>query len=152
MSETLAVWMERQYRHSAVAMMRSVSAVGIVKTRPGFAQTVRPRKGSIVASPVLGAYDPEPDYFFHWFRDSAVVIDAVRILFEDHARDGEVMLAFQMNGEQLPLLNGFPVRLIVPGWYSDYWVKMLSDIEVLDAPDGNYFAPSTKGNCHVYLN
>ena len=42
----------------------------------------------------------------------------------DHARDGEVMLAFQMNGEQLPLLNGFPMRLIVPGWYSDYWVKM----------------------------
>jgi DMSO/TMAO reductase YedYZ molybdopterin-dependent catalytic subunit len=57
----------------------------------------------------------------------------------DHARDGEVMLAFQMNGEQLPLLNGFPVRLIVPGWYADYWVKMLSDLEVLDAPDENYF-------------
>ena len=44
----------------------------------------------------------------------------------DHARDGEVMLAYQMNGEQLPLLNGFPLRLIVPGWYSTYWVKMLS--------------------------
>jgi DMSO/TMAO reductase YedYZ molybdopterin-dependent catalytic subunit len=57
----------------------------------------------------------------------------------DHARDGEVMLAFQMNGEPLPLLNGFPVRLIVPGWYGDYWVKMLSNIEVLDAPDQNYF-------------
>jgi DMSO/TMAO reductase YedYZ molybdopterin-dependent catalytic subunit len=57
----------------------------------------------------------------------------------DHARDGKVMVAFQMNGEQLPLLNGFPVRLIVPGWYADYWVKMLSDIEVLDAPDQNYF-------------
>ncbi len=57
----------------------------------------------------------------------------------DHARDGEVMLAFQMNGEPLPLLNGFPVRLIVPGWYGDYWAKMLSNIEVLDAPDQNYF-------------
>src|ERR1700674_3863363 len=63
--------------------MRSVSPVGIVKHRPGFAQTVRPRKGSIVASPVLGAYDPDPDYFFHWYRDSAVVIDALRLLFED---------------------------------------------------------------------
>jgi DMSO/TMAO reductase YedYZ molybdopterin-dependent catalytic subunit len=57
----------------------------------------------------------------------------------DHARDGEVILAFQMNGEQLPLLNGFPVRQIVPGWYADYWVKMLGNIEVLDAPDQNYF-------------
>ena len=87
--EPLDRWIERQYRHSAVAMMRSVSAVSIVKDRPGFAQTVRPQKGSIVASPVLGAYDPEPDYFFHWFRDSAVVIDAMRILFEDKALDGE---------------------------------------------------------------
>jgi sulfite dehydrogenase (cytochrome) subunit A len=33
----------------------------------------------------------------------------------DHARDGEVMLAYEMNGQPLPLLNGFPVRLIVPG-------------------------------------
>ena len=57
----------------------------------------------------------------------------------DHARDSEVILAFQMNGEQLPLLNGFPVRLIVPGWYGDYWIKMLSDIEVLNAPDENWF-------------
>ncbi|WP_245333369.1 molybdopterin-dependent oxidoreductase [Bradyrhizobium guangdongense] len=57
----------------------------------------------------------------------------------DHARDGEVMIAFAMNGEQLPLLNGFPLRLIVPGWYSTYWVKMLSDIEVLDRQDDNYW-------------
>jgi glucoamylase len=87
-------WIERQYRHSAAAMLRSVSPVGIVKVRPGFAQTVRPQKGSIVASPVLGAYDPEPDYFFHWFRDSAVVIDALRILFQDKAMDGEFFSHF----------------------------------------------------------
>ena len=41
------------------------------------------------------------------------------------------MIAYGMNGEQLPLLNGFPLRLIVPGWYATYWVKMLNDIEVL---------------------
>jgi DMSO/TMAO reductase YedYZ molybdopterin-dependent catalytic subunit len=57
----------------------------------------------------------------------------------DHARDGEVMLAYGMNGERLPLLNGFPLRLIVPGWYSTYWVKMLNDIEVLDQLDTNYW-------------
>jgi hypothetical protein len=44
---------------------------------------VHPKKGSIVASPVLAAYDPDPDYFFHWFRDSAVVIDALRLLRAD---------------------------------------------------------------------
>ncbi len=69
----------------------------------------------------------------------------------DHARDGEVMIAFGMNGEQLPLLNGFPIRLVVPGWYSTYWVKMLSDIEVLAAPDDRYWTskayriPATPG-------
>ncbi len=57
----------------------------------------------------------------------------------DHARDGEVMIAFAMNGEQLPLLNGFPLRLVVPGWYSTYWVKMLNSIEVLDSPDQSYW-------------
>lgn len=52
----------------------------------------------------------------------------------DHARDGEVMIAYEMNGESLPMLNGFPIRLIVPGWYATYWVKALSSITVLDQP------------------
>jgi DMSO/TMAO reductase YedYZ molybdopterin-dependent catalytic subunit len=65
--------------------------------------------------------------------------DFMKSLALDHARDGEVMLAYQMNGEQLPLLNGFPLRLVVPGWYSTYWVKMLNDIEVLDQPDDNFW-------------
>jgi DMSO/TMAO reductase YedYZ molybdopterin-dependent catalytic subunit len=74
--------------------------------------------------------------------DQPVVPDApdfMKSLEIDHARDGEVMLAYAMNGEQLPLLNGFPLRLIVPGWYSTYWVKMLNDIEVLDQPDTNFW-------------
>lgn len=56
-----------------------------------------------------------------------------------HAMDGEVMIAFQMNGAQLPMLNGFPIRLIVPGWYSTYWVKALDRIELLTAPDTGYW-------------
>jgi len=65
--------------------------------------------------------------------------DFMKSLDIDHARDGEVMIAFAMNAQQLPLLNGFPLRLVVPGWYSTYWVKMLNDIEVLDRPDDNYW-------------
>src|SRR5260370_2817967 len=57
----------------------------------------------------------------------------------DQAWDGEVMIAYAMNGEKLPLVNGFPLRLVVPGWYATYWVKMLNDIEVLDQPDTNYW-------------
>jgi len=81
-TETLEHWLDREYRHAAAAMLHSVSAGDLVKQRPGFGQTVRPVAGSVVASPVLAAYDPDPDYFFHWFRDSAIVIDAVRLLYE----------------------------------------------------------------------
>lgn len=82
MSETLEQWLEREYAVAAKSMLRSVSAVDVVKERRGFGQTIRPVAGSIVASPVLASWDPDPDYFFHWFRDSALVIDAVRLLYE----------------------------------------------------------------------
>ncbi len=74
--------------------------------------------------------------------DEAVVSDAPKFMKSidlEHARDGEVMIAYAMNGKQLPLLNGFPLRLVVPGWYSTYWVKMLNSIEVLDSPDENFW-------------
>jgi DMSO/TMAO reductase YedYZ molybdopterin-dependent catalytic subunit len=74
--------------------------------------------------------------------DEPVIADAPKFLKSldiDHARDGEVMIAFAMNGEQLPLLNGFPLKLVVPGWCAVYWIKMLNDIEVLDQPDTNYW-------------
>jgi sulfite dehydrogenase len=50
----------------------------------------------------------------------------------DHAMDGEVMVAYEMNGEDLPMLNGFPLRLVVPGCYGTYWVKQLHEITVLN--------------------
>ena len=74
--------------------------------------------------------------------DNPVVADGpdfMKSLAVDHARDGEVMIVYAMNGKPLPLLNGFPLRLVVPGWYATYWVKMLNDIEVLDRPDENFW-------------
>jgi sulfite dehydrogenase len=67
--------------------------------------------------------------------------------------DPNVLVAYQMNGEPLPMLNGFPVRLIVPGWYATYWVKHLTDITVLDKEfDGfwmrkAYLIPDTPCGC-----
>jgi len=58
--------------------------------------------------------------------------DFVKALDIDHARDGEVMLAYAMNGADIPVLNGYPVRLIVPGHYGTYWIKHVSEIAVLD--------------------
>ena len=65
--------------------------------------------------------------------------DFMESLTIDHARDGEVMIAYATNNEPLPFLNGFPLRLVVPAWYGTYWVKMLTDIEVLAAADQNYW-------------
>jgi sulfite dehydrogenase (cytochrome) subunit A len=58
--------------------------------------------------------------------------DFVKSLDVGHAMDGEVMIAYQMNGTDIPFLNGFPVKLIVPGYYGTYWIKHLSEIEVID--------------------
>lgn len=58
----------------------------------------------------------------------------VKSLDVDRARDADVIVAWAMNDRPLPMLNGFPVRLVVPGWYSTYWVKALSQMTVLAAP------------------
>src|SRR6201992_4254206 len=59
--------------------------------------------------------------------------DFAKALDIDHARDGEVMLAYSMNGADLPLLHGFALRLVVPGYYGTYWVKHLNEITVIDS-------------------
>lgn len=79
--------------------------------------------------------------------------DFVKALDIDHARDGEVMVAFAMNGADLPFLNGYPLRLVVPGHYGTYWVKHLNAITVLDAPFDGYWVktayriPDNDCNC-----
>ncbi|MBV8913784.1 MAG: molybdopterin-dependent oxidoreductase, partial [Acetobacteraceae bacterium] len=79
--------------------------------------------------------------------------DFVKALPLDHARDGEVMLAWSMNGDDLPFLNGYPLRLVVPGYYGTYWVKHLNEITVVDQPvktfwmDTAYRIPDNHCNC-----
>lgn len=60
--------------------------------------------------------------------------DFIKALAIDHALNGEPLLAWEMNGEELPFLNGYPIRLVVPGYFGTYWVKHVSDINVLDKP------------------
>jgi len=57
----------------------------------------------------------------------------------DIAMRDDVLVAWAMNGEALPLLHGYPLRIVVPGWFSTYWVKMLSTIEVLTGEDDSYY-------------
>ncbi len=69
--------------------------------------------------------DATPD-----FRKSLEIDQTLR----DH-----ILVAYSMNGEALLSLNGFPLRLVVPGWYATYWVKMLNDIEVLNTEDQEFW-------------
>lgn len=57
----------------------------------------------------------------------------------DIAMRDDVLVAWGMNDEPLSILHGFPLRIVVPGWFSTYWVKMLATIEVLSDEDDSYY-------------
>ncbi len=64
-----------------------------------------------------------------WFQRSLPLAEA---------RRSEVLLAYDLNGAPLPPQHGFPLRLLVPGWYGMTNVKWLSRITVLDEPFDGY--------------
>lgn len=144
-------WLGQQYRRSAAAMMVAVSPVAIVKARPGFGHTIRPVRGSIIASPVMADWNPEPDYFFHWFRDSAVVIDAIRLLFEagdlgpvavTHLRD---FVRFSLD---LQALDGRKV-IATTAWRENViadFIKFLRRDDELGAVHGDLIVAETRVN------
>ncbi len=75
-------------------------------------------------------------------RDGAVLAETpqfAKSLPIDRALDPDTLVAYEMNGAPLPHLNGFPVRLIVPGWTATYWVKHLSDLEIRSKPLDNFW-------------
>jgi DMSO/TMAO reductase YedYZ molybdopterin-dependent catalytic subunit len=55
------------------------------------------------------------------------------------AMDPDTIIAYEMNGAPLPHFNGFPARLIVPGWTGTYWMKHLVNINVLTKPQGGFW-------------
>jgi DMSO/TMAO reductase YedYZ molybdopterin-dependent catalytic subunit len=79
--------------------------------------------------------------------------DYIKALAIDHALDGEVLVAYGMNGEDLPMLNGYPLRLVVPGHYGTYWVKHLSELTVVEESYAGFWMgtayriPDTAGAC-----
>ena len=74
--------------------------------------------------------------------EGSAVIRFERSLSVDEARNSEAILAYAMNGEPLPKEHGYPLRLIVPGWYAVASVKWLTDIEVTSTPFDGFFQTS----------
>jgi DMSO/TMAO reductase YedYZ molybdopterin-dependent catalytic subunit len=60
--------------------------------------------------------------------------DFVKSLPLSKALDENTLIAFEMNGEPLPHWNGFPARLIIPGWTATYWMKHLTAVNVMSKP------------------
>jgi len=58
------------------------------------------------------------------------------------ALDENTLIAFAMNGEPLPHWNGFPARLVVPGWAASYWLKHLTGINVVSRPLDSFWMKS----------
>ena len=81
----------------------------------------------------------------HWIgfngKDNAAYYETPNFVreIETHELDDHVIIAYEMNGEDLPYLNGYPVRLVMPGYYSDSWVKMLSNITVTNKYKSLFF-------------
>jgi glucoamylase len=90
---SLADWGDTQFRNSAARMAESVSASSLTMNRKAFGQTVQPAKGSILAATGSALSADEPDYFFHWLRDSATVMDAGLVLI----RSGIEAAAWRQN-------------------------------------------------------
>lgn len=65
--------------------------------------------------------------------------DFIRSLPMRKALDSNTILALNMNGERLPELHGFPIRLVVPGWDGTSWVKWVDSLNVTNEPDQGFF-------------
>jgi len=72
-----------------------------------------------------GAIDKTPDF--------------VKSLPIDVALDENTLIAFEMNGLPLPHWNGFPARIVVPGWTGTYWVKGVTSVKVVSKPEKNFW-------------
>lgn len=73
----LDAWIAQQLQISAHNLSLSISATSLCRERKEFGQRIVPARGSVLASPVIANWNPEPDYFFHWTRDAAAVMRAV---------------------------------------------------------------------------
>ena len=55
------------------------------------------------------------------------------------ALEDTTLVAYEMNGQPLPHWNGFPARVVVPGWTGTYWMKHVISINVLTKPETNFW-------------
>lgn len=55
------------------------------------------------------------------------------------AMDPDTLVAYEMNGAPLPHFNGFPARIVVPGWTGTYWMKHITSIKAVTKPESGFW-------------
>jgi DMSO/TMAO reductase YedYZ molybdopterin-dependent catalytic subunit len=65
--------------------------------------------------------------------------DFAKSIPADIAMAESTLVAYEMNGQPLPHFNGFPARVIVPGWTGTYWVKHVTSIQALTKPYASFW-------------
>jgi DMSO/TMAO reductase YedYZ molybdopterin-dependent catalytic subunit len=68
--------------------------------------------------------------------------DFVKSIPVSKAMEETTLIAYEMNGEPLPHLNGFPARLILPGWTGTYWTKHLTSVRAVTKPFDGFWMKS----------
>ena len=68
--------------------------------------------------------------------------DFVKSIPVAKATEDTTLIAYEMNGEALPHFNGFPARLVVPGWTGTYWVKHLTSVQAVTKPFDGFWMKS----------
>ena len=85
----------------------------------------RRRSRSSSMAPTSGVTDKTPDF--------------IKSIPAWKAIEDTTIIAYEMNGEPLPHFNGFPARLIVPGWTGTYWMKHIISISALTKPQSGFW-------------
>ncbi len=81
MTGSLESWIDSQLEISTVRLLAAVSATGLGRAGPRIGEVMRPARGSVLAAPKPVPDRDEPDYFFHWYRDAAVVMGSLVALY-----------------------------------------------------------------------
>ena len=68
--------------------------------------------------------------------------DFIKSIPTAKALDENTLVAYEMNGEPIPHWNGFPARIVVPGWTATYWMKHVTEINALSAPFQGFWMKS----------
>src|SRR6266498_3976964 len=92
---------------------------------------------------VLRTTNPKPAARHVAFNGADVPIgtmpDFVRSVPIEKAMHPDTLLAWEMNGAPLTPSHGYPLRLVLPGWAGDSWVKWVTSIQLLDSEYDGFF-------------